>query len=81
MFCGICEQWHTELAPKSKFCFTCTGEVKCAEKDAKLNGEQAEFKKLREEHPMEFRVFMLDWIASKGAKLGRGVRRGRWMSL
>ena len=42
-WCGICETYHRDLGPKSKFCCTCTGEVKGAEKDAKSNGESAEF--------------------------------------
>ena len=77
-WCGICETYHRDLGPKSKFCCTCTGDVKGAEKDAKSNGESAEFKELRENYPSEFKVFMLDWIASKGAKMGRGVKRGHW---
>ena len=74
--CPVCENWVKEFGPKSKFCCVCTSEVKVAEKDAKSNGENAEFKRLREQFPTEFRIFMLDWIAQKGQKLGKGVKRG-----
>ena len=74
--CPVCEKWVKEYGLKSKFCGLCTSEVKVAEKDAKSNGEAPEFKRLREQFPTEFRIFMLDWMAQKGQKLGKGVKRG-----